>query len=133
MKKIFKQWKRAYDNQSKNISKYDNSLDCDISTGIDIIDNIPFALGDVLWIIMSTDSYFGCYDENATEYGVTKSGKWAAVDDGHCSCYGWEAAPNNITYYDTLQELLKCDNRANVIMEYKTELIEVYPFLKKYF
>ena len=69
-------------------------------------------------------------EENATEYGVTKSGKWAAVYDSHCSCYGWEATVDHITYYSNLEELVKADANAKVIFEHKDTLQKLYPFLK---
>jgi len=48
---------------------------------------------------MADGFYLDDYEESAVEYGVTKEGKWAAVDDSHCSCHGWEADARHITYY----------------------------------
>lgn len=99
------------------------------------IDDLAYVVKgtDVLWLIMANNFYLNDYDESATEYGVTKNGKWAAVYDEHCSCYGWEATLDNVTYYSNLGELLKADNEANVILKYKDKLVKLYPFLSKYF
>jgi len=108
---------------------YDNSFN-GWPSGNPLIANIPFAIKPVLWVIMAEDHYLGDYEEGATEYGVDASGRWAAVEDGHCSCYGWEATANDITYYDTLDDLLRADPRAKVISENKGDLEALFPFLK---
>ena len=135
--KQFKQFQRALNFQQSMVSSsYDNGIYTDIyETGVYNIDSMPYVIksSDVVWLIMADNSYLGYYEEDATEYGVTKNGKWAAVSDAHCSCYGWEATPSNITYYSNLDELIKCDKQAEVILKYKDALVQVYPFLKKYF
>lgn len=130
--KQFKQFKRAYDFQQGNEPYYDNTFCGDFCTGVVNIDDLPYAIesGNVLWVIMANGFYLDDYEESATEYGVTKSGKWAAVYDGHCSCYGWEASADDITYYSNLDELIKCDVNAKVILEHKDTLQKLYPFLK---
>lgn len=131
--KTFKRWNTAYQEQRNVSNTYDNSIQFSVDSGIENIDSIPFALGDVLWIIMADNYYLDDYEESAVEYGVTAEGKWAALSDGHCSCYGWEARTNDITYYTNLKELIKCDERAKVILKYKEILVQIYPFLKKHF
>jgi len=134
--KQFKQFKKAYDYQYGQVSDYDNGLsETSYETGVSNIDDLAYAIKgtEVLWLIMADDYYLDDYEESATEYGVTKDGKWAAVYDGHCSCYGWEANADNVTYYSNLGELLKCDEATNVILKYKDKLVELYPFLQKYF
>lgn len=134
MKQI-KQFKRAFDIQHGNVDSYDNSFNYDYGTGVVHIDRLPYVIKgtDVLWLIMADNFYLDDYEEDATEYGVTKDGEWAAVEDGHCSCYGWEATADHVTYYSNLDELLKADKGANVILKYKDKLVELYPFLSKYF
>lgn len=129
--KQFKQFKRAYDFQQGQDS-CDNCFYGDFGTGVVNVDDLPYAIkgGDVLWVIMANGFYLDDYEENATEYGVTKSGKWAAVYDSHCSCYGWEASADHITYYSNLEELVKADANAKVILEHKDTLQKLYPFLK---
>jgi hypothetical protein len=61
-----------------------------LETGVENIDRIQFALGDVLWVVMADGYVLDDYEEWVTQYGLTASGKWAAVSGGHCSCYGWE-------------------------------------------
>lgn len=112
-----------------NEGGYDNSFK-GWSSGNPLIANIPFALKPVLWVIMAEDNYLGDYEEWAIEYGVDAFGRWAALDDGHCSCYGWEATENDITYYDTLDDLLRADPRAKVIMDNRGDLVAMFPFLK---
>ena len=129
--KQFKQFKRAYDFQQGQDS-YDNTFYGDYGTSVVNVDDLPYAIkgGDVLWVIMANGFYLDDYEESATEYGVTKSGKWAAVYDGHCSCYGWEASVDHITYYSNFDELVKADVGAKVILEHKDTLQKLYPFLK---
>jgi hypothetical protein len=112
---------------------YNNGIYFSVESGISNIDDLPFAVGENLWIIMADGFYLYDYEESATEYGVTSDGRWVALSDGHCSCYGWEASEGDCTYYKNLLELLKCDNNAKVILKHKDILIQVYPFLKKYF
>ena len=131
----FKQFKRAYDYQHANVCDYDNTFNGSYVTGVSNVDELAYVVkgAEVLWLIMADNYYLNDYDESATEYGVTKDGKWAAVYDGHCSCYGWEAHADDVTYYSNLDELLKADKDANVILKYKDKLVELYPFLSKYF
>lgn len=134
--KQFKQFKNAYDYQyEKRGDNYDNGVALSLDTGISNIDELAYVIKgtDVLWLIMADNFYLNDYDESATEYGVTKDGKWAAVYDGHCSCYGWEATADDVTYYSSLDELIKCDKEANVILKHKDKLVKLYPFLQKYF
>lgn len=112
-----------------NEGGYDNSFK-GWSSGNPLIANIPFALKPVLWVIMAEDNYLGDYEEGATEYGVDALGRWAALDDSHCSCYGWETTAEHITYYDTLDDLLRADPRAKVIMDNRGDLVAMFPFLK---
>ena len=101
-----------------------------LETGVENIDRIQFGLGDVLWVVMADGFYLDDYEEYVTQYGLTSSGKWAAVSGGHCSCYGWEEMEDNdITYYPTLEVLLKADAGAKVIIDHKDALIKVMPFL----
>jgi|TARA_R110000851_G_scaffold251971_5_gene404518 hypothetical protein len=103
----------------------------ELETGIENIDRIQFPLGDVFWIALADGYYLDDYEEWVTQYGFTASGKWAAVGGGHCSCYGWEEmVDNDITYYDSLEVLLKADSSAEVIMTYKDTIEKVLPFLK---
>lgn len=125
--KQFNQFEDAYNNQQeRGNERY---------SGVSLIDDIPFVIRHsyVLWLIMDENSYLGDYDEYATEYGVAMDGRWAAVSNGHCSCNGWEATVDDITYYSSLSELLMCDSNANVILKYKEALVNLYPFLAKYF
>ena len=101
-----------------------------LETGVENIDRIQFALGDVLWVVMADGYYLDDYEEYVTQYGLTSSGKWAAVSGGHCSCYGWEEMEeNDITYYPTLEVLLKADAGAKVIIDHKNALMKAMPFL----
>lgn len=133
--KQFKQFKEAYEYQYEAVCDYDNGVSISYETGVSNIDDLVYVIKgtEVLWLIMADGYYLNDYEESATEYGVTKDGKWAAVYDGHCSCFGWEATAENVTYYSNLDELLKCDKNADVILEYKDKLVELYPFLRKYF
>ena len=127
---VFKNFQEAFEAQQKKKDSYDNGMvGFNPGTGKDVMDKLPFSLGEVVWVIMGTGFYLDDYEENATEYGVTEYGKWAALDDGHCSCYGWEADKEKITYYDTLDQLLKADPSAKVIMDNKDDLSKVYQFL----
>jgi len=128
--KIFKSFKNALNYQHENVSDSNNTFKGSYNTGIFNIDNLPYIIKEteVLWLIIAGDYLFDVYEEWAIEYGVTKNGKWAAVEDFHCSCYSW-----NVTYYDNLEQLLKADKRANIILQYKDKLVKLYPFLSKYF
>lgn len=102
----------------------------DLETGKENIDLIQFSLGEVLWVVMADGFYLDDYKEYVTQYGFTASGKWAAVEGGHCSCYGWEEmCEADITYYDSLEVLLKADPNAKVIPEHMDILKEALPFL----
>lgn len=102
----------------------------ELETGIDNIDKIQFPLGEVFWIALADGYHLDDYEEWVTQYGVTASGEWAAVYGSHCSCYGWEEMEeNDITYYPSLEVLLKADPSAQVIINHKDVLKEVLPFL----
>jgi hypothetical protein len=131
--KTFEEWNIAYQEQKNTSNRYDNRIYFSVDSGIENIDSIPFALGDVLWIIMSDNYDLSNYEGNATEYGVTINDRWAALYDSYCSYHGWEATLDNITYYKNLEELIKCDEQAKVILRYKEILTQIYPFLKKHF
>ena len=128
-----KKWIEFYKYQQANVCSYDNQLDGGFESGVGNIDNLQFALKDVeiLWLIMYDGYYFGDYEEGATEIGITKDGKWAVLEDSHCSCYGWEAHEGDITFYDSLDVLLKAEPEAKVLMNYKAELIKCFPFITK--
>ena len=107
---------------------------CDVNklleTGVENIDRVQFALGEVFWAVMPEGYSLDDYEEWVTQYGFTASGEWAAVEGGHCSCFGWEEMKeNDITYYPTLEILLKADKKAEVILLYKDVLKQVLPFL----
>lgn len=108
---------------------YDNAFE-GWPSGNNLIGDLPYCIKPVLWVIMADDYYFDSYEAGATEYGVDVSGRWAAVYDGHCSCNGWEATADCITYYDTLDDLLRADPKAKVISENKGDLVNLFPFLK---
>lgn len=126
--KTFKNFDEALSWQRENYGYGDaNSL---LETGVENIDRVQFPLGDVFWIILADGYYLDDYEEWVTQYGFTASGKWAAVSGGHCSCYGWEEmSDDNITYYDSLEVLLKADKNADVITRYKDTIEMVLPFL----
>ena len=115
-------WQQGFDNY------YD--VNKELETGIVNIDRIQFSLGNVFWAVMAEGYYLDDYEEGVTQYGFTASGEWAAVSGGHCSCYGWEEmCENDITYYPSLEVLLKADKDAEVIIKYKDVLNQVLPFL----
>jgi len=125
--KTFKTFEEALSYQREK-EHYDVNLE--LATGIENIDRVQFALGNVFWAVMADDYYLGDYEEWVTQYGFTASGEWAAVCGSHCSCYGWEEmSENDITYYPSLEVLLKADKNAEVILRYKDVLKEVLPFL----
>jgi hypothetical protein len=105
-------------------------VNSELATGIENIDRVQFALGNVFWAVMADGYHLDDYEECVTQYGFTASGEWAAVYGSHCSCYGWEdMSENDITYYPSLEVLLKADKDAEVILRYKDVLEEVLPFL----
>ena len=125
--KTFENFEEALSWQRENGNYEANS---ELETGVENIDRIQFALGDVLWVVMADGYYLDDYEESVTQYGLTSLGKWAAVSGGHCSCYGWEEMEDNdIEYYDTLEVLLKADPGAKVIIDHKDVLNQVLPFL----
>lgn len=127
---MFKTFQEAYRYQQEKKNNYDNGLaNLELHTGVSEIDDIPFALGNVVWIVMGENYSLYDYEESATEYGVTEDGKWCALYDGHCSCYGWEAHEDTITYYDSLEQLIECDEGAKVIINYKELIKSVYEFI----
>jgi hypothetical protein len=129
---MFKKWKEAFDYQQKEKSTCDNGFYGDLmfNTGVENIDNLAYTVGNVVWLIMADNFDLGDYNEWATEYGVTQDGKWCAVYDSHCSCYGWEADESDITYYNSLEQLLAADEKASVIIRYKDKIKEVYEFVE---
>jgi hypothetical protein len=107
---------------------YDVTLD--LATGIESIDRIQFSVGEVVWLILADGYQLDDYEEWVTQYGITANGEWAAVSGGHCSCYGWEEmSENDITYYPSLEVLLKADKGADVIIRHKEILKMKYSFL----
>jgi hypothetical protein len=107
------------------------NVNSELATGIENIDRVQFALGDVFWAVMADGYQLDDYEEWVTQYGFTASGEWAAVSGGHCSCYGWEEmCGNDITYYPSLEVLLQADKGAEVIIKHKDILREVLPFLE---
>lgn len=103
-----------------------------VKTGVDVLDLIQFSIGEIVWIcIANTEGLDQCYEEWVTQYGVTADGRWAAVEGYHCSCYEWEEmCENDVTYYDSLETLLKADPNSSVVVEYKDNLLDVYAFLR---
>lgn len=127
--KTFETFEEALFGQ-KNQETYHWSGLTSLETGVENIDRIQFSLGDVLWIIMADGYHLDDYEEWVTQYGVTASGMWAAVSGGHCSCYGWEEMrEEDITYYPSLEVLLRADPGASVIETHKDVLKEALPFL----
>lgn len=126
---MFKTWEAAFQAQKEKASNYDNGFENTTETGVECIDKIPFALGEYVWLIMAEGFQLYDYEEWAVEYGIDRNGKWVALDDSHCSCYGWEATEGQITEYDSLEQLLQADPKAAVITKYAKELMQAYPFL----
>lgn len=127
--KTFETFEEALSNQ-RNQEQYSWSGLSSLETGVENIDRLQFPLGDVLWIIMADGYHLDDYEEWVTQYGLTASGEWAAVSGGHCSCYGWEEMEeNDITYYPSLEVLLKADPGAKVIIDHKDVLNQAMPFL----
>jgi len=46
-----------------------------LETGIENIDRIQFALGDVLWVVMADGYQLDDYEEWVTQHGFTASGQ----------------------------------------------------------
>lgn len=127
--KTFETFEEALSWQQEVDNYYD--VNKELETGIVNIDRIQFALGNVFWAVMAEEYQLDDYEEYVTQYGLTASGEWAAVSGGHCSCYGWEEmCENDITYYPSLEVLLKADPGAQVIIKHKDILKEVLPFLE---
>jgi hypothetical protein len=127
--KTFETFEEAFANQTANETHTWSGL-TSLETGVENIDRLQFALGDVLWVILADGYYLDDYEEYVTQYGLTADGRWAAVSGGHCSCYGWEEMEDNdITYYPSLEVLLKADPGAKVIIDHKDALMEAMPFL----
>jgi hypothetical protein len=102
----------------------------ELSTGIENIDRIQFSVGEVVWLILADGYYLDDWEESVTQYGITANGEWAAVSGGHCSCYGWEdMSGNDITFYPSLEVMLKADKSADVIIRHKEALKRSYSFL----
>lgn len=102
----------------------------ELETGIENIDRIQFSVGEVVWLLLADGYHLDDYEEYVTQYGITANGEWAAVSGGHCSCYGWEEmSASDITYYPSLEVLLKADKGADVIMRHREALKMKYSFL----
>jgi hypothetical protein len=133
--KTLQTWRKAYNYQQKALAEntYDNGIYgyYNIDSGVENIDALQFALKgiEIVWLIMEDGYYIDDYEEGATQIGITKDGRWAVLDDGHCSCYGWEAHPNDVTYYDSLDVLLKADSGAKILLKHEVELKRHFPFL----
>lgn len=120
----------------KNFNTFQEALDfqkqvgLNLETGIDNIDKLQFSVGEVVWLILADGFYLDDYEESVTQYGITAKGEWAAVSGGHCSCFGWEEmSENDITYYDSLEVILKADKYADVIIRHRDALKGSYLFL----
>ena len=101
-----------------------------VQTGIDNLDLLQFTVGEVVWVCVADGYYLDDYEEYVTQYGVTTDGRWAAVSGGHCSCYYWEEmCDDDVTYYDSLETLLKADPNAGVISKHKDTITDVYAFV----
>lgn len=125
--KTFNTFQEAFEFQTGKTYDVTSSL----ATGIENIDRIQFSVGEVVWVILADGYYLDDYEESVTQYGVTANGEWAAVSGGHCSCYGWEEMTDrDVTYYPSLEVLLKADKRADVIIRHKEILKGVYSFLE---
>ncbi len=126
--KTFETFEEAFSFQDNGEYGYGDNLN--LETGVENIDRIQFACGDVLWVILADGYYLDDYEEYVTQYGLTADGRWAAVSGGHCSCYGWEEmSPSDITYYPSLEVLLKADVNASVILAHADVLRQALPFL----
>lgn len=126
---MYKTWGEAFAAQSAASESYGNGFKNPVETSVSAIDDLPFRLGDIVWLIMAENYQLEDYSESATEYGIKADGTWCAVYDGHCSCYGWEAGVESITEYDSLEQLLKTDTEASVITKHWNVLLGLYPFM----
>ena len=125
--KTMKTFQEALDFQSGKTYNVTSEL----TTGIENIDRIQFSVGEVVWVILADGYYLDDYEESVTQYGITAKGEWAAVSGGHCSCYGWEEmSEGDVTYYESLEVMLKADKGADVIIRHKEILKESYPLLE---
>lgn len=125
--KTFNTFQEALDFQ-KQKDFYNVTLD--LATGVDNIDRIQFSVGEIVWLILADGYHLDDYEEYVTQYGITANGEWAAVSGGHCSCYGWEEmSPSDITFYPSLEVILKADKQADVIMRHRETLKGSYLFL----
>ena len=126
--KTFNTFQEAFSFQVGENNSY-NGIN-NLETGIDNIDLLPFSVGEVVWLILADGYYLDDYEENVTQYGITAKGEWAAVYGGHCSCYGWEEmSDGDITYYPSLEVMLKADKGADVIVRHRDILKGSYLFL----
>lgn len=125
--KTFNTFQEALDFQRQNISY--SGLE-NLVTGIENMDRIQFSVGEVIWLILADGYYLDDYEESVTQYGITANGEWAAVSGGHCSCFGWEEmSENDITFYPSLEVMLKADKSADVIIRHKEAIKRSYSFL----
>lgn len=125
--KNFETFQEALDFQKGN-NFY--NVTADLVTGIVNIDRIQFSVGEVVWLLLADGYQLDDYDEYVTQYGIAANGEWAAVSGGHCSCFGWEEmSSGDITYYPSLEVLLKADKYAEVILRHKEILKMKYSFL----
>lgn len=125
--KNFETFQEALDFQKK-----DNNFNAvsGLETGVECVDRIQFSVGEVVWLILAEGYYLDDYEESVTQYGITASGEWAAVSGGHCSCFGWEEmCDSDVTYYESLEVLLKADKHAEVIIKHRDVLKGSYLFL----
>jgi hypothetical protein len=128
--KDFKTFEEAFFFQTNGADRNYNGINT-VQTGVDVLDRIQFSVGEVVWVSLAEGFYLDDYDESVTQYGITASGKWAAVSGGHCSCYGWEEmCESDITYYDSLETLLKADPNSSVITKHKETIERVYSFVR---
>lgn len=108
-------------------------VDFALATGVEHIDRVPFNTSqDEFLFIMADGYYLDDYEENAKVYGINRNGLWVAVEDGHCSCYGWEATSGDCTTYDSLELLVKSDPDAVIVLKHWATLLVAYPFLEPY-
>ena len=131
--KDFKTFEEAFIFQTHEKGKRLGGNDiCTVKTGVDVLDLIQFSIGEIVWVcIANTEGLDQWYEEWVTQYGVTADGRWVAVEGYHCSCYEWEEmCENDVTYYGSLETLLKADHNSSVIVEYKDTIERVYSFLR---
>jgi hypothetical protein len=125
--KTFNTFQEALDFQKQ---KGSYEVTKDLATGLENIDRIQFSIGEVVWLILADGYYLDDYEEGVTQYGITATGEWAAVSGGHCSCFGWEEmSSKDITYYPSLEVILKADKNADVIVRHRDLLKGSYLFL----